>query len=179
MTTLNRFADIADLVKDWAQRLNDDAGDLSPHIPVLVEEMRAFSNGLRGTVETFRPIIEAAEVLVAANIDQVEQLAGEMLAERNIRLVRVEQTGTVSPSQWNAWDAEGNYYYLRYRYGKGSVWSAKSEEDLDASGNYDVVCEWSYGHSLDGYISLEEFARHSSLELSPALAHSTQDPEDN
>jgi hypothetical protein len=28
----------------------------------------------------------------------------------------VEQTGNYCPSQWDAWDENGNYYYIRYRF---------------------------------------------------------------
>jgi len=44
-----------------------------------------------------------------------------------ITLVRLEQTCSTCPSQWDAWDADGTYYYIRYRWGcltveRGEVW---------------------------------------------------------
>jgi hypothetical protein len=43
--------------------------------------------------------------------------------------VRVIQTCRACPSQWNAWDASGQYYYLRLRSGRGSVETAASPQD--------------------------------------------------
>jgi hypothetical protein len=42
-------------------------------------------------------------------------------ADRPITLVKTVQTCIACPSQWDAWDAEGQYYYLRHRHGRGSV----------------------------------------------------------
>lgn len=39
----------------------------------------------------------------------------------DLTLVRVVQTSSACPSQWDAWDADGNYYYLRYRHAHGTV----------------------------------------------------------
>jgi hypothetical protein len=41
--------------------------------------------------------------------------------DEQIVLVKTVQTCIVCPSQWDAWDAEGHYYYLRHRNGRGSV----------------------------------------------------------
>lgn len=40
---------------------------------------------------------------------------------RNIKLVRIEQTLDFCPSEWDAYDSDGDYYYIRYRYGFLSV----------------------------------------------------------
>jgi hypothetical protein len=65
MNALNRFAEIADLVKGWADKIDNAAGTEYAIVGDVAEEMRAFSNGLRGTIEIFRPIVEAAEEGVA------------------------------------------------------------------------------------------------------------------
>src|SRR5437870_4567412 len=38
-----------------------------------------------------------------------------------LTLVRAVQISVACPAQWDAWDAEGNYYYLRYRSGCGRI----------------------------------------------------------
>jgi hypothetical protein len=35
--------------------------------------------------------------------------------------VRVVQVSAGCPAQWDGWDQNGRYYYLRYRYGTGEV----------------------------------------------------------
>lgn len=101
-----------------------------------------------------------------------------------ITLVRAVQTSQICPSQWDAWDAEGRYYYLRFRHGCGSVESAPTKElwraecvELPATkeqpyGSYswpgtDFLHEYAFefGDELDGSISLEEFCQHSGLML--------------
>lgn len=47
--------------------------------------------------------------------------AGDQEAAEPVVLVRAVQTCIVCPSQWDAWDAEGRYFYLRHRHGRGSV----------------------------------------------------------
>ncbi|WP_255369534.1 hypothetical protein [Kitasatospora sp. MBT63] len=37
------------------------------------------------------------------------------------RLARVVLTSPTNPSQWDAWTGDGQYLYLRYRHGVGSV----------------------------------------------------------
>lgn len=40
---------------------------------------------------------------------------------RTIELVKVVETCIGAPNQWNAWDADGQYYYLRYRHRQGTM----------------------------------------------------------
>lgn len=84
-----------------------------------------------------------------------------------LTLVRVIQTCLACPSQWDAWDADGRYYYLRYRYGTGKVkhyrtedWAESPQDELIA-----VVAEFEHGHPLDGVISLEEFAERAGIAI--------------
>lgn len=104
-----------------------------------------------------------------------------------ITIVKAVQTSMACPSQWDAWDAEGNYYYLRYRGGCGSVDQYATENWVDAPwvDNPDetqpgwirranteyvrTVVEFQYGHPLDGSITLEEFAVQAGIALAPDL----------
>ena len=38
-----------------------------------------------------------------------------------VTLVRIIQTCAAMPSQWDAWDLDGNYWYLRYRFSRGTA----------------------------------------------------------
>lgn len=103
-----------------------------------------------------------------------------------IRLVRVIQTSWACPSQWDAWDEENNYYYLRFRHGWGEMMQFKSVNWLDANypegenvnfGNvYTMnpefirkVVEFEHGDPLDGSIELDEFATLAGVELDPGI----------
>lgn len=102
-----------------------------------------------------------------------------------ITLVRVVQTSMACPSQWDAWDADDNYYYLRYRHGYGEMRQYKSKDWVTAPFEYDehsrvpffrqnpeyiaTIAEFDYGDPLDGVIGLEDFARLAGIELSPEL----------
>lgn len=82
-------------------------------------------------------------------------------------LVRVVQTCWGCPSQWNAWDADGQYYYLRYRSGRGTIETAASEEDyLDRETPPPVlVANFNHGCGFDSDISLEEFLQRAGIRL--------------
>lgn len=84
-------------------------------------------------------------------------------------LVRTVQTCMACPSQWDAWDAEGNYYYLRYRHGCGEIRQYKTENWVESDENelIRVVADFEYGDPLDGSIELDEFARLAGIELAP------------
>lgn len=79
--------------------------------------------------------------------------------EPRITLTRAVQTCYACPSQWDAWDADENYYYLRYRWGVGTV-----ERD------HRVIAEFDTGDSLDGSIDLAEFARRAGLRLAKGVS---------
>jgi hypothetical protein len=83
-----------------------------------------------------------------------------------IELVKVVRTCSSCPSQWDAWDADGNYYYLRYRFGVGSV-ERQPSSDVETWGEeYNPLYEWTHGGTLDGEISLDDFLRLSGMTLS-------------
>jgi hypothetical protein len=66
---------------------------------------------------------------------------------------RVIQTCFACPSQWDAWTSEGDYLYLRYRWGVGTV--------DDEGGN--ELARFSTGDPYGGVIDLDDFARQAGL----------------
>lgn len=79
-----------------------------------------------------------------------------------IILVRAVQTCYACPSQWDAWDADGGYWYLRFRHGRGTMGRDTTENRLAFSVDYEET-------GLDGAISLEEFCRRIGVTWAPEL----------
>lgn len=75
-----------------------------------------------------------------------------------IKLTRIVETCIACPSQWDAWDAEGNYYYLRFRSGLGTVDQYDSPDveqwDRVPAGNTD-----GFEYEDSGFIELDEFIK--------------------
>jgi hypothetical protein len=92
-----------------------------------------------------------------------------------VTLVRAVQTCMACPSQWDAWDADGNYYYLRYRSGHGEIRRYRTEDWLDSTDDeYEAtVGTFDYGHPLDGTLSLAEFADLAGITLAPGLTQTS------
>ncbi|GGU91028.1 hypothetical protein GCM10010275_30070 [Streptomyces litmocidini] len=83
-----------------------------------------------------------------------------------MQIVRAVRTCPACPSQWDAWTTDGQYLYLRYRHGIGSVEQHPSP-DLDTWGpEYAPLAEWDDGTG-NGEISLTEFLATSGLTLAP------------
>lgn len=102
-----------------------------------------------------------------------------------IRIVRAVQTSLAMPAQWDAWDSEDNYYYLRFRHGTGLMVHYKTEDWADAPDvkpykewvcppdniynmnseflGFTAQCE--YGDEYLGDITLEQFAELAGFEL--------------
>jgi len=84
-------------------------------------------------------------------------------------LARVIETCQACPSQWDAWTAEGQYLYLRYRFGHGTV----EEHPGPDSDTWDysrdpVIAEFSDpDQPYAGDIELDEFLRRAELQLAP------------
>jgi hypothetical protein len=92
-------------------------------------------------------------------------------------IVKAEQTSLGFPSQWNAWDTEGRYYYMRYRRGHGTVLrcadpspSAWTEEEW-----YNPVASFDYGDPLDGVIAFDVFCEQAGLALAPMIEYACFD----
>lgn len=82
----------------------------------------------------------------------------------NEALARVVETCRACPSQWDAWTVDGQYLYLRYRHGIGSVEAQPSHDpdtwDLDVP----PLVEWD-DDTGNGDISLTEFLEKAGLRL--------------
>lgn len=82
-------------------------------------------------------------------------------------LARVVCTCPALPSQWDAWTVDGQYLYLRYRFGHGTV-DAYDNHDPDT---WDVVPDGAVACFTDpdepygGEIELDEFLRRAGLRL--------------
>lgn len=91
-----------------------------------------------------------------------------------MRLVSATQTSFACPSQWDAFDEDGNYWYLRYRYGTGEArcyGKTKSFDELSDEQwrNPTQVLSFAHGHLLDGSITLDEFALRAGIGLTSEL----------
>jgi hypothetical protein len=80
-----------------------------------------------------------------------------------MRIVKAEQTCGACPSQWDAWTDDNQYVYLRYRHGYG--YAKIYEAGYVDSGAGTIVAEFEHGHSLDGFITLEDFCKYAGIEL--------------
>lgn len=103
-----------------------------------------------------------AELLAA-----IDDHAAECVpAEPAITLVRVVETCMACPAQWDAWDADGQTYYLRYRSGVGTVETVATPtttpESLD---NARLIAEFRHGDRFAGSIELELFCQLAGIRL--------------
>lgn len=115
---------------------------------------------------------ERAKELLRDIVDQMYPPMAEGPREE-ITLVSASGGG-MCPSQWEAYDADGNFYYLRYRHSYGAVEKSPSEE-LWRSGwdaetkqweNAEVVASFEWGPYEDcGEISLETFCEKAGIRL--------------
>lgn len=81
-------------------------------------------------------------------------------------IIRAVQTCFGCPAQWDAWDADGSQYYLRYRHSFGTAERVRrgADEWLDGD-RRETVGEFGTGEDDGGVISLEEFCERAGLEL--------------
>jgi hypothetical protein len=82
-------------------------------------------------------------------------------APEPVVIVRAVRTGRATPSQWDAWTADGTYLYLRYRWGHGDV----AVGDVDGP----VIAGFRHGGPWAGDISLEEFCRRAGVVLADGV----------
>lgn len=96
-----------------------------------------------------------------------ETITPDVLAEAQpIVLARVVRTCTAVPSQWNAWTVEGQYLYLRYRSGIGTVDAYDTEDSEQWTRIPDgAVARFDTGDRLDGEMDLTEFCERAGLQL--------------
>jgi len=67
------------------------------------------------------------------------------------RIQKIQQTCLACPSQWDAWEADSTYYYIRYRYGTLTV---STDEDRVQ------LVELVVGDDFDGLMTFPEMVAH-------------------
>lgn len=122
----------------------------------LDEAVRVYKEARASLAEQFAAgkLIGAAESLLEAMGYDSEP---EPPLPGGITLVRAVSTCWSCPSQWDATSADGTVYYLRYRFGIGSM-------RRGGPGGPEVA-SFDTGDPLDGTISIEEFARRAGVRL--------------
>lgn len=75
------------------------------------------------------------------------------------QFTRTEQTCYGCPSQWDAWDADGNQYYLRFRWGVGtlSLRGRMVDGEMQHLERGEQIVSFQAGDPYSGIISLDEF----------------------
>lgn len=83
-----------------------------------------------------------------------------------MNIVRAVQTCNVCPAQWDSWTDTGQYLYLRYRWGRGTVDGyPTSDSDLWTRVPDGSVAKFDTGDGLDGSIDLAEFCHRAGLTI--------------
>lgn len=84
-------------------------------------------------------------------------------------LARVVCTCPSVPAQWDAWTVDGQYLYLRYRFGRGTVEQHPSHDPDTWDYSQDpVIAEFADpDQPYAGDIELDEFLRRAGLRLAP------------
>jgi hypothetical protein len=85
----------------------------------------------------------------------------------DITLTDVTQTSVACPSQWDAHDQYGRYWYLRYRHGRGSAEQFPNKDWHLWGPAADDKRVFYTGDPLDGFITLEDFCERVGFELDP------------
>lgn len=75
-----------------------------------------------------------------------------------MKVVLAEQVCFVCPSAWDVVTDAGDYLYLKYRSGMASVWRELGDRLV-------LVTSVAFGGPLDGWTTLEKFARVVGFEL--------------
>lgn len=101
--------------------------------------------------------------------EQGRCLCGRCDEEAPIVLARAVRTCAAVPSQWNAWTTDGQYLYLRYRSGIGTVDTYDTEDSEQWTRIPDgAVAYFDTGDRLDGEMDLAEFCERTGLQLANA-----------
>lgn len=72
-----------------------------------------------------------------------------------VLLAKVVETCWGCPSQWDSWTIDGEYLYMRFRWGVGTVAREDGEE----------VARFETGDPLEGVMSLADFMARAGLQL--------------
>jgi hypothetical protein len=92
-------------------------------------------------------------------------------ADPPITITRAICTCCSVPSQWDAWTVDGQYLYLRYRFGHGTVDDYDSQDsdtwDRVPEGNLACFGDCYPRRGFDGEIELADFCERAGLVLAP------------
>lgn len=89
----------------------------------------------------------------------------ELLAAQDVTVARVVRTCGGFPSQWDAWTTGGQYLYLRYRHGEGSV-EEHPDADTDTWDGPESRLRTRWDDGTDGgRIGLADFLAAAGLRL--------------
>jgi hypothetical protein len=86
-----------------------------------------------------------------------------------VKIVRAVRTCVACPSEWNAWTVDGQYLYLRYRFGCGTATKYVDQHFYDRHEIGLIVAEFTWGDWLDGEIDLDQFCAFADLDLGHRL----------
>lgn len=86
-----------------------------------------------------------------------------------VLIVRAVQTCSACPSQWDAWDLDGNYWYLRYRHSRGTAERQPSPDVDEWTVREPNISFCGEDADADGVISLERFCELAGLNLAASL----------
>lgn len=85
-----------------------------------------------------------------------------------IIIARAVMTCSGCPSQWDSWDIDGNYWYLRYRSSRGEV-VRQPGPDWETWPAYEPNITFKGGEDdADGFMDLGRFAELAGITLHPA-----------
>lgn len=72
-----------------------------------------------------------------------------------VTISRIERTCYACPAQWDAWTDEGDYVYIRYRWGWLSVEISGDEREWEED-KHTILLEGEFGHQMSGFMSYDE-----------------------
>lgn len=79
-----------------------------------------------------------------------------------IHITKIERTGIACPSQWDAWTEDGQYVYIRYRWGNFSITTCDNEDSYFIDGRCVEICNWEGGDAMDGFMTNDEMVERSA-----------------
>ena len=85
-------------------------------------------------------------------------------------IARAVETCGGLPAQWDAWTTDGQYLYLRYRHGLGTV-NAEPSPNWMTWTESSRIASFDTGDSLDGGMGLAEFCERAGLVLGDGFEH--------
>lgn len=89
----------------------------------------------------------------------------------SITIVRAVLTCEACPTQWDAWTDTGQYLYLRYRWGRGTVDDYPDNDDETWTRVPDGrITWWQDDDRLAGEITLTEFCQRAGIRLAATAA---------